>query len=152
MMMNLTRQKDGVKAMRNRLINDATSLVKQPPGAVTLPDESLFTGGAQYRQPAESATVSLYGGRTKPQHLTRGGMRQRERLKRCRIFCRKSCRIIIIRWAETSEQYTSRYLKRRNPVILHDKRCKICEIWICCIYFLVSEGYCKTFRNSAYGR
>lgn len=48
--------------MRNRLINDATSLVKQRPG------QSRYWmdihRGAQYRQPAESATVNPYGGRT----------------------------------------------------------------------------------------
>lgn len=56
--------------MRNRLINDATSLVKQLPG------QSRYWmdvhRGVQYRRPAESAdiagaesaTVTPYGGRT----------------------------------------------------------------------------------------
>ncbi|MEL2092135.1 hypothetical protein V9Y69_22420, partial [Klebsiella pneumoniae] len=41
--------------MRNRLINDATSLVKQPPGQSRY--RMVVHRGAQYRQPAESATV-----------------------------------------------------------------------------------------------
>ena len=47
--------------MRNRLINDATSLVKQPPGQSRY--RMVVHRGAQYRQPAESATVNPYGGR-----------------------------------------------------------------------------------------
>lgn len=48
--------------MRNRLINDATSLVKQPPGQSRY--RMVVLRRAQYRQPAESATVNPYGGRT----------------------------------------------------------------------------------------
>lgn len=48
--------------MRNRLINDATSLVKQPPGQSRY--RMVVHRGSQYRQPAESATVNPYGGRT----------------------------------------------------------------------------------------
>lgn len=47
--------------MRNRLINDATGLVKQPLGQSRY--RMVVHRGAQYRQPAESATVNPYGGR-----------------------------------------------------------------------------------------
>ena len=42
--------------MRNRLINDATSLVKQPPGQSRY--RMVVHRGAQYRQPAESANFA----------------------------------------------------------------------------------------------
>lgn len=61
--------------MRNRLINDATSLVKQPPGQSRY--RMVVLRRAQYRQPAESATVTHMAAGQKPQHLTRGGMRKR---------------------------------------------------------------------------
>ena len=84
--------------MRNRLTNDATSLVKQPPGSHAT--GWLFTGGAQYRQPAESATVNPYGGRTEAAAPDAGRMRKRGTpQEECPFFCRKSCRIIIIRWS-----------------------------------------------------
>ncbi len=84
--------------MRNRLINDATSLVKQPPGQSRY--RMVVHRGAQYRQPAESATVNPYGGRTEAaapdaERDEEEGTPQEE----CPLFCRKSCRIIIIRWS-----------------------------------------------------
>ncbi len=85
--------------MRNRLINDATSLVKQPPGQSRY--RMVVHRGAQYRQPAESATVNPYGGRTEAAAPdAERDEEEGERLKRSvRFFCRKSCRIIIIRWS-----------------------------------------------------
>ena len=66
--------------MRNRLINDATSLVKQPPGQSRY--RMVVLRRAQYRQPAESATVNPYGGRTEAAAPDAERMRKRERLKR----------------------------------------------------------------------
>ncbi len=55
---------------------------------------------AQYRQPAESATVNPYGGRTEA--AAPDAERDEEEGNASRgvsAFCRKSCRIIIIRWS-----------------------------------------------------
>lgn len=60
--------------MRNRLINDATSLVKQPPGQSRY--RMVVLRRAQYRQPAESATVNPYGGRTEAAAPDAGRMRK----------------------------------------------------------------------------
>lgn len=130
--------------MRNRLINDATSLVKQPPGQSRY--RMVVHRGAQYRQPAESATVNPYGGRTEAAAPDAERMRKRERLKRrSAFFCRKSCRIIIIRWSWNIRAiYTSRYLKRRNPV-LHDKLQNLGDLDL--LYFLV-EDIVKPFETA----
>ncbi len=83
--------------MRNRLINDATSLVKQPLGQSRY--RMVVHRGAQYRQPAESATVNPYGGRTEAAALdAERDEEEGNASKECPHFCRKSCRIIIIRW------------------------------------------------------
>ena len=115
--------------MRNRLINDATSFL--------LPGQSRYRmvvhRGAQYRQPAESATVNPYGGRTEA--AAPDAERDEEEGNASRgvsAFFGKSCRDYYYP-LKHPEIYTSRYLKRRNYCMIN---CKIWEIWICCIFLL----------------
>ncbi len=61
--------------MRNRLINDATSLVKQPPGQSRY--RMVVHRGAQYRQLLNQQLLTHMAAGQKPQHLTRSGMRKR---------------------------------------------------------------------------
>lgn len=130
--------------MRNRLINDATSLVKQPPGQSRY--RMVVLRRAQYRQPAESATVNPYGGRTEAAAPDAERMRKRERLKRSvRFFAGSLAGLLLSVGAETSRAiYTSRYLKRRNPV-LHDKLQNLGDLDL--LYFLV-EDIVKPFETA----
>lgn len=91
--------------MRNRLINDATSLVKQPPG------QSRYRMVVLRRRNIDSLLnqqlLTHMAAGQKPQHLTRGGMRKRERLKRSvRFFAGSLAGLLLSVGAETSEQYT----------------------------------------------
>lgn len=61
--------------MRNRLINDATSLVKQPPGSHAT--GWLFSGGRNIDSLLNQQLLTHMAAGQKPQHLTRGGMRKR---------------------------------------------------------------------------
>ena len=81
--------------MRNRLINDATSLVKQPPG-----QSRYRMVGRNIDSLLNQQLLTHMAAGQKPQHLTRSGMRKRGTpQEECPHFCRKSCRIIIIRWS-----------------------------------------------------
>lgn len=117
---------------------------KATAGAVTLPDGC--SPGAQYRQPAESATVNPYGGRTEAAAPDAGGMRKRERLKRSvRFFAGGLAGLLLSVGAETSRAiYTSQYLKRRNPV-LHDKLQNLGDLDL--LYFHV-EDIVKPFETA----
>ena len=66
--------------MRNRLINDATSLVKQPPGQSRY--RMVVHRGRNIDSLLNQQQLTHMAAGPKPQHLTRGGMRKRERLKR----------------------------------------------------------------------
>ncbi len=84
--------------MRNRLINDATSLVKQPPGQSRY--RMVVHRGRNIDSLLNQQQLTHMAAGPKPQHLTRGGMRKRGTpQEECPLFCRKSCRIIIIRWS-----------------------------------------------------
>lgn len=84
--------------MRNRLINDATSLVKQPPGQSRY--RMVVLRGRNIDSLLNQQLLTHMATGPKPQHLTRGGMRKRGTpQEECPHFCRKSCRIIIIRWS-----------------------------------------------------
>ncbi|MDQ6191217.1 hypothetical protein M3O75_12115 [Klebsiella pneumoniae] len=82
----------------------------------------------------------------KPQHLTRSGMRKRERLKRSvRFFAGGLAGLLLSVGAETSRAiYTSQYLKRRNPV-LHDKLQNLGDLDL--LYFHV-EDIVKPFETA----
>ncbi|WP_114146275.1 hypothetical protein, partial [Klebsiella pneumoniae] len=102
--------------MRNRLINDATSLVKQPPGQSRY--RMVVLRRAQYRQPAESATVNPYGGRTEAAAPDAGRDEEEGNASRgvSAFFAGSLAGLLLSVGAETSRAiYTSRYLKRRNP-------------------------------------
>ncbi len=66
--------------MRNRLINDATSLVKQPPGQSRY--RMVVHRGRNIDSLLNQQLLTHMAAGQKPQHLTRSGMRKRERLKR----------------------------------------------------------------------
>ncbi|UNA34081.1 hypothetical protein LOF13_03525 [Klebsiella pneumoniae subsp. pneumoniae] len=66
--------------MRNRLINDATSLVKQPPGQSRY--RMVVHRGRNIDSLLNQQLLTHMAAGPKPQHLTRSGMRKRERLKR----------------------------------------------------------------------
>ncbi|VTN21715.1 Uncharacterised protein [Klebsiella pneumoniae] len=131
--------------MRNRLINDATSLVKQPLGQSRY--RMVVHRGAQYRQPAESATVNPYGGRTEA--AAPDAERDEEEGNASRgvsaFFAGSLAGLLLSVGAETSRAiYTSRYLKRRNPV-LHDKLQNLRDLDV--LYFLV-EDIVKPFETA----
>lgn len=130
--------------MRNRLINDATSLVKQPPGQSRY--RMVVLRRAQYRQPAESATVNPYGGRTEAAAPDAERMRKRGTpQEECPLFAGSLAGLLLSVGAETSRAiYTSRYLKRRNPV-LHDKLQNLGDLDL--LYFLV-EDIVKPFETA----
>ena len=107
----------------------------------------MFTGGAQYRQPAESATVNPYGGRTEA--AAPDAERDEEEGNASRgvsaFFAGSLAGLLLSVGAETSRAiYTSRYLKRRNPV-LHDKLQSLGELDL--LYFLV-EDIVKPFETA----
>ncbi len=66
--------------MRNRLINDVTSLVKQPPGQSRY--RMVVHRGRNIDSLLNQQLLTHMAAGPKPQHLTRSGMRKRERLKR----------------------------------------------------------------------
>lgn len=105
----------------------------------------MFTG-AQYRQPAESATVNPYGGRTEAaapdaERDEEEGTPQEE----CPLFAGSLAGLLLSVGAETSRAiYTSRYLKRRNPV-LHDKLQNLRDLDL--LYFHV-EDIVKPFETA----
>ncbi|HHG0536373.1 hypothetical protein LNM64_06295 [Klebsiella pneumoniae] len=82
----------------------------------------------------------------KPQHLTRGGMRKRGTpQEECPHFAGSLAGLLLSVGAETSRAiYTSRYLKRRNPV-LHDKLQNLGDLDL--LYFLV-EDIVKPFETA----
>ncbi|MCS5815286.1 hypothetical protein LNN86_05005 [Klebsiella pneumoniae subsp. pneumoniae] len=61
--------------MRNRLINDATSLVKQPPGQSRY--RMVVHRGRNIDSLLNQQLLTHMAAGPKPQHLTRGGMRKR---------------------------------------------------------------------------
>lgn len=61
--------------MRNRLINDATSLVKQPPGQSRY--RMVVLRGRNIDSLLNQQLLTHMAAGQKPQHLTRGGMRKR---------------------------------------------------------------------------
>ncbi|EOG8124910.1 TPA: hypothetical protein MYI71_004120 [Klebsiella pneumoniae] len=62
--------------MRNRLINDATSLVKQPPGQSRY-RMVVHRGGRNIDSLLNQQLLTHMAAGPKPQHLTRSGMRKR---------------------------------------------------------------------------
>nr|VXZ83997.1 Uncharacterised protein [Klebsiella pneumoniae] len=66
--------------MRNRLINDATSLVKQPLGQSRY--RMVVHRGRNIDSLLNQQLLTHMAAGPKPQHLTRSRMRKRERLKR----------------------------------------------------------------------
>ena len=131
--------------MRNRLINDATSLVKQPPGQSRY--RMVVHRGSQYRQPAESATVNPYGGRTEAAALDAERDEEEGNASRgvSAFFAGSLAGLLLSVGAETSRAiYTSRYLKRRNPV-LHDKLQNLRDLDL--LYFHV-EDIVKPFETA----
>lgn len=82
----------------------------------------------------------------KPQHLTRSGMRKRGTpQEECPLFAGSLAGLLLSVGAETSRAiYTSRYLKRRNPV-LHDKLQNLGDLDL--LYFLV-EDIVKPFETA----
>ncbi len=61
--------------MRNRLINDATSLVKQPPGQSRY--RMVVHRGRNIDSLLNQQLLTHMAAEQKPQHLTRSGMRKR---------------------------------------------------------------------------
>jgi hypothetical protein len=81
----------------------------------------------------------------KPQHLTRSGMRKKRLKRSVRFFAGSLAGLLLSVGAETSRAiYTSRYLKRRNPV-LHDKLQNLGDLDL--LYFLV-EDIVKPFETA----
>lgn len=62
--------------MRNRLINDVTSLVKQPPGQSRY-RMVVHRGGRNIDSLLNQQLLTHMAAGPKPQHLTRSGMRKR---------------------------------------------------------------------------
>lgn len=130
--------------MRNRLINDATSLVKQPPGQSRY--RMVVHRGRNIDSLLNQQLLTHMAAGQKPQHLTRSGWGRGERLKRSvRFFAGSLAGLLLSVGAETSRAiYTSRYLKRRNPV-LHDKLQNLRDLDL--LYFLV-EDIVKPFETA----
>ena len=102
--------------------------------------------GAQYRQPAESATVNPYGGRTEA--AAPDAERDEEEGNASRgvsaFFAGSLAGLLLSVGAETSRAiYTSRYLKRRNPV-LHDKLQNLGDLDL--LYFLSKQRVWSVIR------
>lgn len=130
--------------MRNRLINDATSLVKQPPRQSRY--RMVVHRGRNIDSLLNQQLLTHMAAGPKPQHLTRSGWGRGERLKRSvRFFAGSLAGLLLSVGAETSRAiYTSRYLKRRNPV-LHDKLQNLRDLDL--LYFHV-EDIVKPFETA----
>lgn len=130
--------------MRNRLTNDATSLVKQPPGQSRY--RMVVHWGRNIDSLLNQQLLTHMAAGPKPQHLTRSGMRKRGTpQEECPLFAGSLAGLLLSVGAETSRAiYTSRYLKRRNPV-LHDKLQNLGDLDL--LYFLV-EDIVKPFETA----
>lgn len=91
--------------MRNRLINDATSLVKQPPGQSRY--RMVVHRGRNIDSLLNQQLLTHMAAGQKPQHLTRSGMRKRGTpQEECPLFAGSLAGLLLSVGAETSEQYT----------------------------------------------